>query len=184
MTCVNKNNKKQKYFFISRLDFIEKKSSEVSLIKNTEITQTTSSNNDYDGFESKPYTAKSLSENNIIPTNPNCINSEGNNVKNINLRNDIKFFQKEGECFGDCEIINNNSKTTIAIASEDSDLFVLEKDYFMDYLSKPIIKSENERKLFIKKIIKPLTSCGFDDFYNKLNPIVKKLHLLFLIFFY
>jgi hypothetical protein len=69
-------------------------------------------------------------------------------------------------------MINTNSKTSIGFASEDSDLFFLDKEFFMDFFSKPIIKSENERKLFIKKIIQPLAEFGFDDFYNKITPIV------------
>lgn len=86
--------------------------------------------------------------------------------------NDVKIYSKEGECFGDWDIINNTSKPTIGIATEESDLFVLDKDYFIDYLSKPIVKSESERKLFIKKILKPLMNFGFEDFYYKINPLV------------
>ncbi len=100
------------------------------------------------------------------------LNNDVNNMNNLNNGNDIKIYQKEGECFGDWDLINSNSKTKFAFAYEESDIFVLDKDYFIDYFSKPIIKSENERKLFIKKTIQPLTNYGFDEFYNKIHPIV------------
>jgi len=133
---------------------------------------------EYEGLDTKNYSNKEISEN-LLLTNLNIINNE-NKLKNFN--NGMKIYQKEGDCFGDWEMISCNSKTTFAFASEESDLFVLDKDYFIDYFSKPIIKSANERKLFIKKIIQPLTNFGFDDFYNKISPIVNSKLIFFILY--
>ena len=82
---------------------------------------------------------------------------------------------KEGECFGDWAILNKNLKPSLAVASEETDIFYLDKEFFIDFFSKSIIKSENDRKSFLKQVLQPMTSLGFEDFYNKITPIVKKI---------
>ena len=64
----------------------------------------------------------------------------------------IKTFS-QGDFFCDWEIILDKPHTETAFAIEDTDLLILPKKYFDRYFANHIIKTDNERKIFLTKRI-------------------------------
>lgn len=93
----------------------------------------------------------------------------------LNLEDDeeerIQFTQ--GNCFGEWAIIYNQPRSGTAYVLEDTDLFYLDKDDFNDHFAKPVVKSDMDRKFFLKSRITTLSQLSkFDEYYKRIVPIV------------
>ena len=69
-----------------------------------------------------------------------------------NLGCQIKVFN-QGNFFGEWDLIYDRPRQNFAFAEEDTDLLVLDKQYFDKYFSKHISKADIERKYFITRSI-------------------------------
>ena len=86
-----------------------------------------------------------------------------------------------GDCFGEWAIIYNQPRSASAYVVEDSDLFYLEKQSFSDHLAKLVVKSDVERKLFIKSRIPTFNSTDkFDIYYKRIVPLVNNIFINYL----
>ena len=92
----------------NRLDYIQKKKYEI--FGKTERLESDSNGN--------PENIKFKKD--FLFTNLNFTKNE-ENLKNTN--SEIKVYMKEGECFGDWAILNKNLKPSLAVASEETDIF-------------------------------------------------------------
>lgn len=89
-----------------------------------------------------------------------------------------KLITQPGECVGEWEVINNFNKFLFAL--EDTHLFYLDKEHFMDYLYKPILKSDYERQNFLRTQIPPFRNLkNFDNLFRQIKSQVKKLYFIF-----
>ena len=80
-----------------------------------------------------------------------------------------KCILKEGFCFGENEILNDQNRNCNAFAKENCNLLGIKKEKFLKTISKYILKSENERKNLIMNFIpcfKQMTSQKFLLYYN------------------
>jgi CRP-like cAMP-binding protein len=77
-----------------------------------------------------------------------------------------------GDCFGEWAIIYNTPRSASAYVVEDSDLFFLDKQAFTDHMAKYVIKSDVERKTFIRSRIPTFNSIDkFDIYYKRIVPL-------------
>ena len=93
-----------------------------------------------------------------------------------------KCILKEGFCFGENEILNEQNRNCNAFAKENCNLLGIKKEKFLKTLSKYILKSENERKNLIMNFIpcfKQMTIQKFLLYYNNfiLEKIVKQNYI-------
>ena len=93
-----------------------------------------------------------------------------------------KCILKEGFCFGENEILNDQNRNCNAFAKENCNLLGIKKEKFLKTISKYILKSENERKNLIMNFIpcfKQMTSQKFLLYYNNflLEKIVKQNYI-------
>ena len=87
-----------------------------------------------------------------------------------------KCILKEGFCFGEFEILNEQNRNCNAYAKENCNLLGIKKEKFLKTISKYILKSENERKNLIMNFIpcfKQMSSQKFLLYYN--NFILEKI---------
>ena len=79
-----------------------------------------------------------------------------------------------GECFGQWGLIDNKPRSTGALAYEDVDMFLINKETFDFAFKKPLKKSEVERKSFVASVLKLNTlksTSVFDNFFK--NTVAK-----------
>ena len=93
-----------------------------------------------------------------------------------------KCILKEGFCFGENEILNDQNRNCNAFAKENCNLLGIKKEKFLKTISKYILKSENERKNLIMNFIpcfKQMTIQKFLLYYNNfiLEKIVKQNYI-------
>ena len=93
-----------------------------------------------------------------------------------------KCILKEGFCFGENEILNEQNRNCNAFAKENCNLLGIKKEKFLKTISKYILKSENERKNLIMNFIpcfKQMTIQKFLLYYNNfiLEKIVKQNYI-------
>ena len=93
-----------------------------------------------------------------------------------------KCILKEGFCFGENEILNDQNRNCNAFAKENCNLLGIKKEKFLKTISKYILKSENERKNLIMNFIpcfKQMSSQKFLLYYNNfiLEKIVKQNYI-------
>ena len=93
-----------------------------------------------------------------------------------------KCILKEGFCFGENEILNDQNRNCNAFAKENCNLLGIKKEIFLKTISKYILKSENERKNLIMNFIpcfKQMTIQKFLLYYNNfiLEKIVKQNYI-------
>jgi hypothetical protein len=99
-----------------------------------------------------------------------------NTIDKNNIIKELKYFSKEGYCFGDFDILGKGSKYQSAFAVERSEILYIHKEYFMEFFSKSILRSQVERKNFIKSVFNIFEDeeedNNFNDFYSKTKAIV------------
>ena len=81
---------------------------------------------------------------------------------------------KNGNCFGEIGLLCNNARTCSALALEDTDLFVLDRNEFGLSFDKSILKSEIERKNFILRKIPPFSAIHYSTYNNIFKKIIPK----------
>ena len=84
-----------------------------------------------------------------------CPNVKAYETK-YNLEHEVSKFSP-GMCFGDLELVKGTNRTTAMYCLEDTDLFILDKEYFDLLLKRIIYKADEERKNFIRHKV-PLVS--------------------------
>lgn len=78
-----------------------------------------------------------------------------------------------GNCFGEWAIIYNQPRSASAYIAENTHLISIEADKFEEFLSKSVIKSEVDRKNFIRNKIASLANLNnFDEYYKRIIPTV------------
>jgi CRP-like cAMP-binding protein len=92
----------------------------------------------------------------------------------VSLEEETELLQfTEGDCFGEWAIIYNMPRSATAYVIEDSDLLYMEKPSFTEFLAKSVMKSDMERKNFIKSSIMTLNNIeNFESYYKFIVPIV------------
>jgi hypothetical protein len=115
----------------------------------------------------------------IDPELFDCIKKENlhlNTIDKNNIIKDLKYFSKEGFCFGDSDILIKGSKYQSAFTLEKSEILYIHKEYFMEFFSKSILRSQFERKNFIRNTFNIFQDeeeeTEFNDFYSKTKIIV------------
>ena len=63
----------------------------------------------------------------------------------------------QGMCFGEWDLIKNKYYNETAVATKNTDLFYLEKEYFDKFFSNQISRADIERKIFITKRVPVLS---------------------------
>ena len=82
--------------------------------------------------------------------------------------------RSEGSSFGEWDIIYNQQRSRSAFAINDLDLIYVDKENFNRYFSKYFIKSDQEKRIYLKNVIEPLKNLTkFDDLYKKMQYCVK-----------
>jgi CRP-like cAMP-binding protein len=109
------------------------------------------------------------------------LEEKGEIIKGVQQYNQ-KCILKEGFCFGEFEILNEQNRICNAYAKENCNLLGIKKEKFLKTISKYILKSENERKNLIMNFIpcfKQMTSQKFLLYYNNflLEKIVKQNYI-------
>jgi CRP-like cAMP-binding protein len=106
------------------------------------------------------------------------------NDKNYSVIESQKFVLDDGHCFGEWGLLDNkkNERSCSAKALEDTYLFSLDKEHFIQTLNRCLVKSFINKQNFIKEIIKPLddetcTRMVFTKIYKDTTPVVNK-HLI------
>jgi CRP-like cAMP-binding protein len=92
----------------------------------------------------------------------------------VSLEEETELLQfTEGDCFGEWAIIYNMPRSATAYVIEDSDLLYMEKPSFTEFLAKSVMKSDMERKNFIKSSIMTFNNIEkFESYYKFIVPMV------------
>ena len=78
-----------------------------------------------------------------------------------------------GKYFGEYGVLYNQNSPFSIIANEETHFVTIKKDIFKDIFSKLMMKSENERRIFLKTKFDVFeTSNRFDEYYNRISVIV------------
>jgi CRP-like cAMP-binding protein len=105
------------------------------------------------------------------------------NIKDIlkkyfgKFKNEIEQYHiEEGEIFGDFGLIKEIPRTASAFVKEESYVICIDKNPFEEYFLRPILRSENERKNFIKINLEVLTGTHrFNEYYERMTIYVKDI---------
>jgi hypothetical protein len=99
-------------------------------------------------------------------------------------KNEVEQYQiDEGEIFGDFGLIKEIQRTASAYVKEESYLICIDRNPFEEYLLRPIIRSENERKAFIKINLEVFTGTHrFNEYYERMTIYVRKIIIIFKTF--
>lgn len=124
-------------------------------------------------------------------------NEKSSNKKNLELRKNIELFPenyynqrkvvefKDGQSFGDWGLIYHQRRSTTArISSNYAKLIKINEKCFKNFLSNQVLKSDLDRKMFIKKrfpFMAALQHSMFQKTYIDFTPIVRFKYFIFSI---
>ena len=96
------------------------------------------------------------------------------------IKNEVEQYHiEEGEFFGDFGLIKDIQRTASAYVMEESFVICIDKFPFEEYFLRAILKSEAERKTFIKINLEILTGTHrFHEYYDRMTIYVKEKNII------
>ena len=111
---------------------------------------------------------------------------------NLNqLRYDLEYEKilfLPGMCFGEWGIVNKTTRSASAYCAEDTDVFYLEKEYFINYFRIPFYNSVSSKKHFLNSIFEGLAKYfsyivplfyNYGDIIYTINDEAKYLYIIY-----